>query len=71
VDNEPRGLGAGASDYLIKPVNRDRLADLVEKHRIARSSSITDADARPYSYVADGPTGRKTTGSRNSKTRRN
>jgi signal transduction histidine kinase/CheY-like chemotaxis protein len=71
VDNEPRGLSAGASDYLIKPVNRDRLADLVEKHRIARSSSITDADARPYSYVADGPTGRKTTGSRNSKTRRN
>jgi signal transduction histidine kinase/CheY-like chemotaxis protein len=71
VDNEPRGLHAGASNYLIKPVNRDRLADLVEKHRMARSSSITDADARPYSYVADGPTGRKTTGSRNSKTRRN
>jgi signal transduction histidine kinase/ActR/RegA family two-component response regulator len=71
VDNQPRGLDAGASNYLIKPVDRDRLADLVEKHRIARSSSITDAHARPYSYVADGPTGRKTTGSRNSKTRRN
>jgi signal transduction histidine kinase/CheY-like chemotaxis protein len=71
VDNEPRGLDSGASNYLIKPVNRDRLADLVEKHRIARSSSITDANARPYSYVADGPTGRKTSGSRNSKTRRN
>jgi signal transduction histidine kinase/ActR/RegA family two-component response regulator len=71
VDNEPRGMGLGASDYLIKPVNRERLADLVEKHRIARPSSITDADARPYAYVADGPTSRKTTGSRNSKTRRN
>jgi CheY-like chemotaxis protein len=71
VDNEPRGLDSGASNYLVKPVNRDRLADLVEKHRIARSSYITDANARPYSYVADGPAGRKTTGSRNSKTRRN
>lgn len=71
VDNEPRGLGLGASDYLIKPVNRDRLAVLVEKHRVARSSSITDANAHPYSYVADGPTGRKSTGSRNSKSRRN
>jgi signal transduction histidine kinase/CheY-like chemotaxis protein len=71
VDNEPRGLDSGASNYLIKPVNRDRLADLVEKHRIARSSSITDANARPYSFVADGPTGGKTSGSRNSKTRRN
>jgi signal transduction histidine kinase/CheY-like chemotaxis protein len=71
VDNEPRGLDSGASNYLVKPVNRDRLADLVEKHRIARSSYITDANARPYSHVADGPAGRKITGSRNSKTRRN
>jgi CheY-like chemotaxis protein len=71
VDNQPRGLRLGASDYLVKPVNRDRLAVLIEKHRVARSSSITDANASPYSYVADGPAGRKTTGSRNSKTRRN
>jgi len=45
VDNEARGMDLGASNYLIKPVQRDRLAVLVEKHRIARSSGITDADA--------------------------
>jgi len=71
VDNEARGLDLGASNYLIKPVNRERLADLIEKHRVARSSYITDANAGPYSYATLGQTGRKTAGSRNSKTRRN
>jgi len=71
VDNEAMGMNLGASDYFIKPVNRDRLADLVEKHRFARSTSINDANAGPYSYVTDGQTGRKTAGSRISKTRRN
>jgi len=33
---EARGMDLGASNYLIKPVQRDRLAVLVEKHR-ARS----------------------------------
>ncbi len=72
VDNEAKGLDLGASNYLIKPVNRDRLADLIEKHRVARSfsTSITDADPDPYSYVADGQTGGKTAGTRVSKTRR-
>ena len=32
VDNEPMGVGLGASGYLIKPVDRDRLAVLVEKY---------------------------------------
>jgi signal transduction histidine kinase/ActR/RegA family two-component response regulator len=71
VDNEARGLDLGASNYLIKPVNRDRLADLVEKHRVARSASITDANAGPYPYVVHGQTSRKTAASRISKTRRN
>jgi DNA-binding response OmpR family regulator len=71
VDNEARGLDLGASNYLIKPVNRDRLADLVEKHRLARSASITDANAGPYSYATHGQTSRKTAASRISKTRRN
>jgi signal transduction histidine kinase/CheY-like chemotaxis protein len=71
VDNEAKGMDLGASNYLIKPVNRDRLADLVEKHRFARSASINDAHAGPYAYVTDGPAGRKTAGSRISKTRRN
>jgi len=71
VDNEARGLDLGASNYLIKPVERDRLAVLVEKHRVARSSTITDANAVPLSYVAEGQAGRKTAGTRVSRTRRN
>jgi len=71
VDNEARGLDLGASNYLIKPVERDRLAVLVEKHRVARSSTITDANAVPFAYVVDGKAGRKTAGTRVSRTRRN
>src|SRR6266704_3610522 len=71
VDNEAMGLHLGASNYLIKPVDRDRLAVLVEKHRITRSTTITDANAVPFSYVAEGPAGRKTAGTRVSRTRRN
>ena len=37
VDNESMGFKLGASNYLIKPVDRDRLAVLIEKHRVARS----------------------------------
>jgi DNA-binding response OmpR family regulator len=70
VDNEARGLNLGASNYLIKPVERDRLAVLVEKHRVARST-ITDANAIPFSYLEDGQVGRKTAGTRVSRTRRN
>ena len=38
VDIEPMGIGLGASNYLIKPVDRDRLAVLVEQYGSARSS---------------------------------
>jgi two-component system sensor histidine kinase/response regulator len=38
VDNEPMGIGLGASNYLIKPVDRDRLAVLVEQYGSARPS---------------------------------
>jgi len=71
VDNEAMGLDMGASNYLIKPVDRDRLAVLVEKHRVARSSTITDEHAAPFAYTADGQAGRKTAGTRVSRTRRN
>jgi len=71
VDNEARGIDLGASNYLIKPVQRDRLAVLVEKHRIARSSAITDADASPFTYVGEGPAGRKAAESKVSRSRRN
>jgi CheY-like chemotaxis protein/anti-sigma regulatory factor (Ser/Thr protein kinase) len=43
VDNQAMGFDLGASNYLIKPVDRDRLALLIEKHRAARSSSVTEA----------------------------
>jgi two-component system sensor histidine kinase/response regulator len=38
VDIEPMSIGLGASDYLIKPVDRDRLAVLVERYGSARAS---------------------------------
>jgi DNA-binding response OmpR family regulator len=71
VDNEAMGLDLGASNYLIKPVDRDRLAVLVEKHRVTRSSTITDDNPLPLSYVGDRPAGSKTAGTRASRTRRN
>jgi len=75
VDNEAMGLDLGASNYLIKPVDRDRLAVLVEKHRVTRSSTIKDDNPVPLSYVADRQADRqadgKTAGRRVSKTRRN
>jgi DNA-binding response OmpR family regulator len=40
VDNEAMGFDLGASNYLIKPVDRDRLAVLIERHRAARSSGV-------------------------------
>jgi len=71
VDNEAMGLELGACNYLIKPVDRDRLAILVEKHRITRSTTITDDHPVPLSYVADRPAGSKTAGTRTSRSRRN
>jgi signal transduction histidine kinase/ActR/RegA family two-component response regulator len=71
IDNEAMGLDLGASNYLIKPVDRDRLAVLVEKHRVARSSTITDDNPVPLSYVADRQADNKTAGTRASRTRRN
>jgi signal transduction histidine kinase/ActR/RegA family two-component response regulator len=39
VDNEITGMNLGASGYLVKPVDRDRLAELIEKYRCADPSS--------------------------------
>jgi signal transduction histidine kinase/CheY-like chemotaxis protein/uncharacterized membrane protein affecting hemolysin expression len=50
VDNESMGFELGASNYLIKPVDRDRLAVLIEKHRVARSPTVTNAKAFPASH---------------------
>jgi signal transduction histidine kinase/CheY-like chemotaxis protein len=43
VDNAAMGFDLGASNYLIKPVDRDRLAVLIEKHRVARVSGASEA----------------------------
>jgi DNA-binding response OmpR family regulator len=48
VDNEAMGLDLGASNYLIKPVDRDRLAVLIEKHRAGRPGSITGGTEAPF-----------------------
>lgn len=39
VDNEISGINLGASGYLVKPVDRDRLVDLIQKYRPADSAS--------------------------------
>jgi signal transduction histidine kinase/ActR/RegA family two-component response regulator len=54
VDNQPRGLDLGASNYLIKPVDRERLAVLIEKHRLNRFTTITGTDTVPMSRLSHG-----------------
>jgi signal transduction histidine kinase/ActR/RegA family two-component response regulator len=45
IDNEILGLNMGASSYLVKPVDRDRLAELVERYRGGRV--VADLQAVP------------------------
>jgi DNA-binding response OmpR family regulator len=42
VDNEVTGLHLGASNYLVKPVDRDRLAALVEQYRGAHIAKLAE-----------------------------
>jgi len=53
VDNEAMGLDLGAANYLIKPVDRERLAVLIEKHRIPRSPTATETNIMPVSLSHD------------------
>ena len=53
VDNESMGFELGASNYLIKPVDRDRLAVLIEKHRAARISEAIDGEVMAASLRRD------------------
>ena len=55
VDNEARGFALGASNYLIKPVDRERLAVLIEKHRITRAASLPGANPVPMSRLSRDP----------------
>jgi DNA-binding response OmpR family regulator len=58
VDNQALGLDLGASGYLVKPVDRDRLADLIGKHR-SGSGSGTEAvpSAKPKRDTKSKPSG--------------
>jgi signal transduction histidine kinase/CheY-like chemotaxis protein len=62
VDNEVMGLNLGAASYMVKPVDRDRLADLIEKHRLARVSTASQEVAVPVSHSPDGKRGRQDLG---------
>jgi signal transduction histidine kinase/DNA-binding NarL/FixJ family response regulator len=54
VDNEAMGINLGASNYLVKPVHRERLADLIEKYRAVRTAS-----AKTIKIPVSLPTARK------------
>jgi signal transduction histidine kinase/DNA-binding NarL/FixJ family response regulator len=51
VDNEVTAVKLGAAGYLVKPVDRERLAELIEKHRVAFSPSIPE----PVAVASDRP----------------
>ena len=54
VDNEVmQGMNMGASNYLVKPVDRERLAELVEKYRAGGRSNESPGDP-----VGAGPAGK-------------
>jgi CheY-like chemotaxis protein len=54
VDNEAMGRDLGASSYLIKPVDRERLVTLIEKHRAVRFSALEKASALPANWPSKG-----------------
>jgi CheY-like chemotaxis protein len=54
VDNEAMGRDLGASSYLIKPVDRERLVTLIERHRAVRLSTVVKASALPASWPPKG-----------------
>jgi signal transduction histidine kinase/DNA-binding NarL/FixJ family response regulator len=55
VDNEAMGRDLGASSYLIKPVDRERLITLIERHRAIRYSTSARSSAPPASGPPKGP----------------
>ncbi|MGH9718249.1 MAG: ATP-binding protein [Candidatus Acidiferrales bacterium] len=53
VDNELTGINLGASNYLVKPVDRERLAELIERYSGAPLSSNTEAVGVGLDRTAD------------------
>jgi len=56
VDNEAMAFDLGASNYLVKPVDRERLADAIERHRSSSSSTLADSKASPIPRTGTGTT---------------
>jgi DNA-binding response OmpR family regulator len=54
VDNEVMGFDLGASNYMVKPIDRERLALVLEKHR-GRPSIIvpTESDMDSWDSPVD------------------
>jgi signal transduction histidine kinase/ActR/RegA family two-component response regulator len=59
VDNEAMGRDLGASSYLIKPVDRERLVTLIERHRAVRLSIAEKANKLPAAWPAKGQKGQR------------
>lgn len=59
VDNEAMGRDLGASSYLIKPVDRERLVTLIEKHRAMRMSVAEKVSKLPASWPTKGQKGQR------------
>jgi len=47
VDNEAMGIDLGASNHITKPVDRERLADILNKYRASRLSTFLQQDESP------------------------
>jgi signal transduction histidine kinase/ActR/RegA family two-component response regulator len=45
VDSQAKGIHLGASEYLVKPVDRERVAKLVEEHRAKKAASSSKSPA--------------------------
>jgi signal transduction histidine kinase/FixJ family two-component response regulator len=61
VDNEAMGHDLGASSYLIKPVDRERLATLIERHRSVRSSKVAQSGSVPANSLSKNQKGARKT----------
>ncbi|MGH9542263.1 MAG: ATP-binding protein [Terriglobales bacterium] len=67
VDNEAMGLDLGASEYLVKPVDRERLATLVDTYKAAHDASN---GATRTATLANPPDGSEVHGTGRARTRR-